>query len=56
VATQTEAGTPPREITALAQRRVNSPFLASEGSPPPSATDTLASEQAERQREEINAL
>jgi ATP-dependent helicase/nuclease subunit A len=31
-------------------------FLASETSPPPSATDTLAAELAERAREEINAL
>ncbi len=31
-------------------------FLASEASPPPSAADALAAEQAERQREEINTL
>jgi ATP-dependent helicase/nuclease subunit A len=31
-------------------------FLASESSPPPSAVDTLALEQAERQREELNTL
>ncbi len=31
-------------------------FLASESNPPPSATDTLAAEQAERQREDLNAL
>ena len=31
-------------------------FLASESLPPPSATDTLAAEQAERQREDLNAL
>jgi len=31
-------------------------FLASETDPPPSATDTLAAEQAERRREDLNAL
>jgi ATP-dependent helicase/nuclease subunit A len=31
-------------------------FLASESAPPPCAQDTLAAEQAERQREELNAL
>ncbi|MDA8456157.1 UvrD-helicase domain-containing protein [Acidovorax sp. GBBC 3334] len=31
-------------------------FLASESSPPPSAMDTLAAEQAERLREELNTL
>lgn len=31
-------------------------FLASESSPPPSAVDLLATEQAERQREELNTL
>ena len=31
-------------------------FLASESNPPPSATDTVAAEQAERQREDLNAL
>lgn len=31
-------------------------FLASESSPPPSAVDLLAAEQAERQREELNTL